>query len=124
METAPEIEYHRIDYPSDHLAFTLKDWRAGKFDEATLGDMHLWERDFARLGYLREAGVRAGAEALLEEMNATARADVGVSAREHLSAYYTRFGLAEGPETAHQLIRRLEAQGAEQAQQRLGKQPT
>jgi hypothetical protein len=122
-ETKPQIDYGRIDFPSDRV--TLKQLRAKNvilpLDGAHLEDMHVWEKDFARLGFLRERGARTEMETLQGEMDAVAQADVGASAREHLSAYYVRFGIADGPETAEQFIRRLEAEGAAQSRQQHGR---
>src|SRR5260221_4101492 len=104
-ETTPEIDHSRIDFPSNRV--TLKQLRdCGvqlPLDGSAIEDMHIWEKDFARLGFLRESGDRAGVEALVDEMRAVAQADVGGSALEHLSAHYVRFGIAEGSGTAQQL---------------------
>ena len=124
-ETAPEIDYDRIDYPSDEV--TLKQLRTRNveltLDGEAIEDMHDWEKEFARIGFLRELGNTKELDALVAEMDTIAHADVGVSPLEHLSSCYVRFGIADGSETARQLIRRLESQGSEQAKQGPGRPP-
>ena len=119
-----EIDYSLVDYPTDYI--TLKSLRA-RFpsrpvetvsDHAQrLDTTHFMERAFVRFGFFSALDSLSAnrAESLLHPEEGRA------SAVRDLSADYVYYGLANGLESAKQLIRRLEEAGAELARQRTGR---
>ena len=127
----PKIDYDRIDFPSDRL--TLKHLRSLKplageyahgpdFDFLAYADelisMHGQERLFAELGFVAALGDASNSDAARRKL--IDRGDE-LECREDLANLYTRYGVSDGIESARQLIRRLEDQGAAQAKQLVGR---
>jgi hypothetical protein len=121
------IDYSQIDFPSDHV--TLKRLRAltpqGRglefaFEDegASLDGMHFMERQLARAAFVTEASDK---EQIQRTMRDIERLSDLVDDRQELARQYIRYGIADGPETAQQLIRRLEASAGAQAREKLGK---
>jgi hypothetical protein len=132
-EAKPQIDYTRIEFPSDLVS--LKQLRSLQLMLGDVGEdldlMHMQEREFARLGFSRQWGDEEEIRGAIADIIDWSEADGACNAarevqdaREHLASLYVQFGIAEGPETAKQLIQRLELMGAEQAQrQRGGRRP-
>ncbi len=138
MPPAPPFDYSSLEAPSDNL--TLGRLRALRlrplagagaagppsgFDikrEADhLLDMQEYERRLAGLAFAE----RVGDPAAVEEARLAVQDDwsgqrggwdeIVREAREALASHYVRYGAADGPGSARELVRRLEAAGAAQA---------
>ena len=121
-----QIDYGAVDFPSDHL--TLKRLRGlashQPFDALSLYSerldaAHFMERAFVRHGF---SSVLGSQEAACAEL-AFHPEDGREGSLRDLVADYAYFGLSDGPETAKQLIRRLEDTGGRLARERIGRGP-
>ncbi|GIW86411.1 MAG: hypothetical protein KatS3mg108_0735 [Isosphaeraceae bacterium] len=134
----PEIDLSKIKYPSDRV--TLKQLRTLAEDDLGLyfkqegtdiGNMTIREQNHAKLGFAKALGDPAMIEKAIfdlvgdhwdEEQDGKYSDAKGLGkAVEMLTEYYIRYGVAEGPISAKQAIRRIEKQGAEQAKQFMGR---
>jgi hypothetical protein len=124
-DATPQIDYTRIGFPSDQVtlqrlraltprgrAFSLEDEAGG------LDGLHYLERLLASVGFATGLG---DSEHIDQAMKAITRLTDLREAREELAVLYVRYGIAEGPETAQELIRRLEGMGSAQARETIGK---
>jgi len=142
-DESPKIDYDSIDFPSDKL--TLKQLHAlAVADDPPYGDleafltdqalvlvvMHHQEKLFAQFGFAKGTGdhrmIQHAMRALHEVWdNPTgsqySEALATKDCTDKLARDYQRFGVADGLETARQMIRRLEDQAADQARARLGR---
>src|SRR5262245_41182825 len=114
----PQLDDSRIEFPSDRL--TLGDLRKMRLDTPApeiqwslsgeaqrLSAMQSLERDFARLGF---ATVLGNAEDVRREIAAGFTGGIQ-DPIDDLVQFYMRYRLAEGPETAQELIRRVQEAG-------------
>jgi hypothetical protein len=127
MADSPEIDLSKIEFPSDRV--TIKDIRrlwpeavdTGKrvdlFSKPVGGgagemlfSMLTMERDLAKATF----GLKLGREPAIPY----ADDDVKLLA-DDLSQVYTRYGIADGPSSAKELIRGIESQALAQAQQHI-----
>ncbi len=134
----PEIDHSKIKYPSDRV--TLKQLRTLAEDDlgfyfkqegTDIGNMTIREQNHAKLGFAKALGDPARIEKAIfnlvgddwdEEKDGKYSDAKGLEkAVEMLTEYYIRYGVAEGPISAKQAIRRIEKQGAEQAKQLMGR---
>lgn len=134
----PEIDLSKIKYPSDRV--TLKQLRALAEDDLGLylnqegtdiGNMAIRESNHAKLGFAKALGDKARIDEAVfdlvgddwdeERYGKYSDAKGLEQAVEMLTGYYIRYGVAEGPISAKQAIRRIEKQGAEQAKQLMGR---
>jgi hypothetical protein len=134
----PKIDHSRIKYPSDRI--TLKQLRSLAGDDLDtffrlegdrLASMMLIEQNYGELGFAkalddpartREAIIHLVGDGWDEEQDGKYSDAKGLEkAAGMLADYYVRFGIAEGPASARQAIRRIEHQGALQAKQMLGR---
>lgn len=133
-----EIDLSKIKFPSDRV--TLKNLRALAEGDPDyyfgseylhLSNMMIREQNHAELGFAKALGdsKRIG-EAIFrlvgddwdeEKYGKYTDAKGLEQAAEMLAEYYVRFGIAEGPVSAKQAIRRIEQQAAAQAKQMMGR---
>ncbi len=120
-----EINFKAIDFPTDKV--TLGDLR--RRPETTsrnflteladdLDTVQFVQEGFVRLGFAGVTAGNKGQDAVLNEIAAEGRRP---EAESFLVNRYLHYGLADGPETAKQIIRRLEEAGAQQAREKLGR---
>lgn len=118
------ISYNTVDYPSGHLTVdALRKRFSHSWDDALekegprLDVTHFQERAFVRYGF---GTVLGGAEGELAKTEVHPEGDRDDAVRD-LTENYIHFGIADGPETAKQHIRRLTEAGAELARQHIGR---
>jgi hypothetical protein len=133
-EGSPTLDYDLVDFPSDRI--TLRQLRAlaraddPQHDLASylpevaegLAVMHYLERTFADVGFARGAGDPRGLDRALDELTwgwkddqPGVKFDLALAYQDavaDLASYYQRFGVADGPKTARELVRRLEESAA------------
>lgn len=128
----PQIDFSSIRFPSDNVTLRhVREMSRSGYDLLHLDDdlniLRLHEEDIARLAFARRLGDPEAIAAALDELIDREEDGPCDEAREIervldiVARGYVRFGVADGPETARQLVRRLETAGAEQAQALLGK---
>jgi hypothetical protein len=131
-ESKPEIDFSRISFPSDKITLQhVREMQRAGYDLFHLDDdlniLREREEDFARLGFARRLGDAEAIATALDELiywREETPCDEAQEVQKQvdiLTREYVRFGVPDGPETARQLVRRLEAAGAKQAQAFLGK---
>jgi hypothetical protein len=131
MTGSPEIDLTKIEFPSDVM--TIKAIRrlwpvavdtgekvdlfsrpvGGRAGEM-LSNMLTMERDLAKATFGLEFG---------REPNITYADDDVKLLAEDLSKLYTRYGIADGPNSAKELIRNIESQAVAQARQHTPPRP-
>jgi hypothetical protein len=144
-DESPKIDYGQIDFPSDRLTFKQIRALASKptyadfpslegylFDHVTgLATMHYIEKNFADVGFAKGTGDPKRIEEAILKLNAGWRDnepdvvyDEALATQDSVDSLaddYQKFGIADGPETAKQLVRRLEDNAAAQAREKLGR---
>jgi hypothetical protein len=126
----PHIDYLSLDLPSHHI--TLGQVRKLYPDDELmplagvarrLDEMYSIEQDIVLLGYAATLGkeeLRKASRDLYEGITWDDEEGEEGKAQEvkALKDYYIEYGVADGQETAGQLVRRLEEMGAQLARQR------